>query len=130
LTLDFTGQFQDIPDVPPAAQNVFQYSIADNEWSIIKTIGDTVTRPAEGSTTVVPGEGAGGDNLGFYFSGHLDDHTVGAERVLSWSARELADRFASSYSGSELVESSRSRLPFLARTFSLFRRRKERYVFK
>lgn len=55
--------------------NVFAYDIPGDKWSTIPTIGDTVTRPAEGSTAVVPDEGTG-DNLAFYFSGHLDDHTV------------------------------------------------------
>ena len=52
------------------------YDVAKDEWSTVRTTGDRVTRPAEGASCVVGGGGTDGENLGIYFSGHLDDHTV------------------------------------------------------
>ncbi|KAM0786676.1 hypothetical protein ACM66B_002123 [Microbotryomycetes sp. NB124-2] len=72
----YAGQFQDNPDVPPPPQNTFVYDIEGNEWSVVETTGDRVTNPAEGAPAVIGGGGSGGDNVGVYFSGHLDDHTV------------------------------------------------------
>ncbi|KAK4049578.1 hypothetical protein OIV83_004076 [Microbotryomycetes sp. JL201] len=72
----YAGQFQDEPDVPPPAQNTFVYDIQGDEWSIVETTGDRVTNPAEGAPAVIGGGGTNGDNVGVYFSGHLDDHTV------------------------------------------------------
>lgn len=60
----YAGQFQDNPNVPPPAEEVFQYDIDAARWSVVETTGDEVTRPAEGSTAVVPGSN-GGENVGY-----------------------------------------------------------------
>ncbi|GAA5836726.1 hypothetical protein JCM3766R1_007002 [Sporobolomyces carnicolor] len=69
----YGGQFSDSPVVPSVpAQEVFAYDIEQGEWSTVETNGEVVGRTAEGSATIVPGLGQGGDNVGFYFSGHQD----------------------------------------------------------
>lgn len=35
-----------------------------------------MTRPAEGASCIVPGQGINGDGLGIYLGGHLDAFTV------------------------------------------------------
>ncbi|GAA5880857.1 hypothetical protein JCM1840_003301 [Sporobolomyces johnsonii] len=72
----YGGQFSDSPTVPPPAENVFAYDIPSNSWSIVQTSGDRVGRVAEGCPTIVPSQGTDGDNVGYYFSGHQDDHTT------------------------------------------------------
>ncbi|GAA5946615.1 hypothetical protein JCM3765_000319 [Sporobolomyces pararoseus] len=69
----YGGQFSDSPVVPSVpAQQIFAYEIEKGEWSTIETKGDVVGRTAEGSAAIVPGSGEGGDNVGYYFSGHQD----------------------------------------------------------
>ena len=69
----YGGQFSDSPVVPSVpAQEVFAYDIEQGEWSTVETNGEVVGRTAEGSATIVPGLGQGGDSVGFYFSGHQD----------------------------------------------------------
>ncbi|GAA5869395.1 hypothetical protein JCM16303_000454 [Sporobolomyces ruberrimus] len=69
----YGGQFSDSPAVPSVpAEEVFAYEIEKGEWSVVGTNGDDVGRTAEGSATIVPGLGEGGDNVGYYFSGHQD----------------------------------------------------------
>ncbi|KAM0750944.1 hypothetical protein T439DRAFT_343057 [Meredithblackwellia eburnea MCA 4105] len=72
----YGGQFSDTPNFPPPQQSIWAYDIQSNNWAVVPTTGDTITRSAEGSTALVPGAGSGGDAMGFYFSGHEDDHTT------------------------------------------------------
>ncbi|KAL8280709.1 hypothetical protein RQP46_007032 [Phenoliferia psychrophenolica] len=71
----YGGEFSDTPDVAPPVQAIWRYSIQNKTWGIVPTTGDTITRAAEGSTAVVPSGGTS-DNMGYYFSGHEDDHTT------------------------------------------------------
>ncbi|GAA5922899.1 hypothetical protein JCM1841_003775 [Sporobolomyces salmonicolor] len=72
----YGGQFSDSPTVPPPAENVFAYDIPSNSWSVVQTNGVRVGRVAEGCPAIVPAQGTDGDNVGYYFSGHQDDHTT------------------------------------------------------
>lgn len=49
----------------PPSQQLFQFDISKSSWSVVPTIGDTVTRPAEGASTLVEGGGSNGENLGY-----------------------------------------------------------------
>lgn len=60
----YAGQFSDTPAVAPPAQAVWQYTIGTGTWEEVQTLGDEVTRPAEGSAAIVPNQGTG-DNMAY-----------------------------------------------------------------
>jgi hypothetical protein len=72
----FGGEFSDTPPASPTTQLMWKYDIAAASWSSISTGGDQVTRPAEGATCVIPGQGTNDNGLGVYLGGHLDAFTV------------------------------------------------------
>ncbi|KAH9471756.1 hypothetical protein MJO28_002401 [Puccinia striiformis f. sp. tritici] len=66
------GQFADNPAVNPGPMNTFAYNIATRSWKSINTTGDTVLRPSEGASALVPAIGSNGAPMAYYFGGHLD----------------------------------------------------------
>lgn len=78
----YGGEFQDIPTVPPTPYSMWQYDIPSSSWtqhSNPKTSpgnnsdggNQPVQEAAEGAGLSVPELGRG-----WYFGGHLDDHTT------------------------------------------------------
>jgi hypothetical protein len=72
----FAGEFSDTPTTSPTTQLMWKYDIGAGSWSSISTGGDSVTRPAEGATCIVPNQGTNNNGLGVYLGGHLDAYTV------------------------------------------------------
>ncbi|OAV98673.1 hypothetical protein PTTG_07694 [Puccinia triticina 1-1 BBBD Race 1] len=66
------GQFADNPSVNPGPMNTFVYNIPNRSWKSINTSGDSVLRPSEGASALVPGIGSNGAPMAYYFGGHLD----------------------------------------------------------
>jgi hypothetical protein len=66
------GQFADNPAVNPGPMNTYLYSIPNRSWKSINTTGDSVLRPSEGASALVPGIGSNGSPMAYYFGGHLD----------------------------------------------------------
>lgn len=52
--------------------NTFVYNIPSRSWRSINTTGDTLLRPSEGASALVPGIGTNNAPMAYYFGGHLD----------------------------------------------------------
>jgi hypothetical protein len=72
----FAGEFSDNPSASPSTGFMWRYDIIQGLWSLISTNGDQITRPAEGASCQIPGQGTNGEGLGVYLGGHLDAYTV------------------------------------------------------
>lgn len=68
----YFGQFSDTPPADPTANELWQYSIHDHQWSTVQTTGDNIDRVAEGAGALAPSVGTNGEPVAFYFGGHED----------------------------------------------------------
>lgn len=73
----YGGYFEEFPErVVPDEQKLFQYSIANRQWSTVQTTGATVERVAEGAAGVASPQAGETQPTFYYFGGHLDGYTT------------------------------------------------------
>jgi len=68
----FAGECSDTPATTPAIELLWKYDIRNQSWASVAPQGDTIQRPAEGASCVIPA----GNGVGVYVGGHLDAFTV------------------------------------------------------
>ena len=68
----FGGECSDTPATLPSTELVWKYDIINKTWQSIIPKGDTIQRPAEGASGLIPT----GQGKGVYVGGHLDAFTV------------------------------------------------------